>query len=160
LRNIRRYVPDDILVGFGGASTTATDEAVAFRLSDVSVVHFACHGKQDRVKLLDSGHVLEGWLLSASRIMKEKLPNGSLALCACETAMWDETLPDETMNLGASLLFFRIRPCGCYYVVGSIVIIDSREIMDELEDGPTIADTSYEEILMGPGLRKLSKYCG
>jgi len=55
---------------------------------------------------------------------------------------------------------FRIRPCGCYYVVGFIVIVDSREIMDELEDGPTIADTFYEEILMGPGLRKLSIYCG
>jgi hypothetical protein len=37
--------------------------------------------------------------------MKERSLDGSLAfLCACETTMGDRNLPDEAMNLGASLL--------------------------------------------------------
>jgi len=38
--------------------------------------------------------------------MKEKTPNGALAfLCACETALGVEKLPDDAMSLGAYLLF-------------------------------------------------------
>jgi len=45
-----------------------------------------------------------------SRIMQESTPNASLALlCACETAMGDEDLPDEAMHLGATLLFAGFR---------------------------------------------------
>ena len=85
-------------------------EAVASCLSDVSIVHFACHGKQDPCKPLDSGLKLDDGLLRISRIMKEKMPNGSLAfLCACETAMGDQNLPDEAMSIGASLIFSGFR---------------------------------------------------
>ena len=61
---------------------------------------------QDRLKPLNSGLKLDDGLLRISRIMKEKSLDGSLAfLCACETAMGDEKLPDEAMSLGASFLF-------------------------------------------------------
>jgi len=71
--------------------------------------------------------------------MKETMPNGSLAfLCACETAMGDEKLPDEAMSLGASLIF-----SGFRRVVGTLW-----QIMDS--DGPTIADGFYEELFRGP----------
>lgn len=106
LENIQRYVSSDALVVFGVPGTVANVEIVASSLSEASIVHFACHGKQDRSKPLDSGLKLHDGLLRLSRIMKETTPHGSLAfLCACETAMGDENLPDEAMSLGASLLF-------------------------------------------------------
>jgi CHAT domain-containing protein len=99
-------VPSDSLVKFGIPGVTATVEAVATKLADVSIVHFACHGTQDQSNPLNSGLKLEDGWLRVSRIMKEKIPNGPLAfLCACETAMGVEKLPDEAMSLGASLLF-------------------------------------------------------
>ena len=106
LEKIERHVPSDSLVKFGIPGVTATVEAVATKLADVSIVHFACHGTQDQSNPLNSGLKLEDGWLRVSRIMKEKIPNGPLAfLCACETAMGVEKLPDEAMSLGAGLLF-------------------------------------------------------
>ena len=106
LKNIRRHVSCEALVELGVSGVPAGVEAVASRLSSASIVHFACHGNQDTRKPLDSGLKLDDGQLRISRIMKEKIPNGSLAfLCACETAMGDENLPDEAMSIGASLIF-------------------------------------------------------
>ena len=106
LENIQKHVSSDALVTFGVPGTVANVETVASCLSEASIVHFACHGKQDRLKPLNSGLKLDDGLLRISRIMKETSLDGSLAfLCACETAMGDENLPDEAMSLGASLLF-------------------------------------------------------
>ena len=106
LENIKRHVSSDALIELGIPGVAADVETVASRLSEASIVHFACHGKQDRSKPLDSGLKLDDDLLRVSRIMKEEIQNGSLAfLCACETAMGAENLPDETMSLGASLIF-------------------------------------------------------
>ena len=110
LENIQKHVSNDALVIFGVPGTVANVETVASRLSEASIVHFACHGKQDRKKSLDSGLTLDDGLLRISRIMKERSLDGSLAfLCACETAMGDGNLPDEAMSLGASLLFSGFR---------------------------------------------------
>ena len=110
LDKIERHVPSDLLVKFGIPGATASVEAVATKLSDVAIVHFACHGTQDQSNPLNSGLKLEDGWLSVSRIMKEKIPNGALAfLCACETALGVEKLPDEAMSLGACLLFSGFR---------------------------------------------------
>jgi len=110
LENIRKHVSCEALVELGVPEVPAGVEAVASCLSDVSIVHFACHGKQDPWKPLDSGLKLDDGLLRISRIMKEKMPNGSLAfLCACETAMGDQNLPDEAMSIGACLIFSGFR---------------------------------------------------
>ncbi|KDR71661.1 hypothetical protein GALMADRAFT_75010, partial [Galerina marginata CBS 339.88] len=138
LDRIKRHVPSDALVVLGVPGAPAQVEVVASQLSGVSIVHFACHGKQDRVNPLDSGLRLSDGLLRVSRIMQEPMPNGSLAfLCACETGMGDENLPDEAMSLGASLLFSGFRR----------VVATMWEMMDE--DGPSIADAFYEEIFRG-----------
>ena len=106
LEKIQRHIPSDALAVFGVPGSVANVETVASCLSEASIVHFACHGMQDRLKPLNSGLKLEDGLLQITRIMKEKSLDGSLAfLCACETAMGDEKLPDEAMSLGASLLF-------------------------------------------------------
>ncbi|KDR85840.1 hypothetical protein GALMADRAFT_234945 [Galerina marginata CBS 339.88] len=106
LEHIQKHVPSTSLIKFGVPGADASVEAVASRLPDASIVHFACHGKQDHTKPLNSGLTLQDGLLKISRIMKEKIPSGTLAfLCACETAMGDHKLPDEAMSLGASFLF-------------------------------------------------------
>jgi CHAT domain-containing protein len=110
LENIRKHVSREALVELGVPGAAAGVEAVASRLANVSIVHFACHGKQDSRNPLDSGLKLDDGLLRISRIMKEKVPNGSLAfLCACETAMGDQNIPDEAISLGASLIFSGFR---------------------------------------------------
>jgi CHAT domain-containing protein len=44
--------------------------------------------------------------LSVERIMQHDMRNAELAfLCACETAMGKRDIPDESMHLGAALLF-------------------------------------------------------
>ena len=95
-----------MLIKVGVAGRPAEVEGVPSLLPSSSIVHFACHGTQDRSKPLDSGLKLDDGILRISRIMKETITNKSLAfLCACETGMGDENLPDEAMSLGASLLF-------------------------------------------------------
>ena len=116
LENIRQHVSCKALIELGVPEVPAGVEAVASHLSNVSIVHFAGHGNQDPWKPLDSGLKLDDGLLQISRIMKEKMPNGSLAfLCACETAMGDQNLPDEAMSIGASLIF-----CGFQRVVATM----------------------------------------
>ena len=110
LEKIQRHIPSEALAVFGAPGTAANVEKVASYLSEASIVHWhfalACHGMQDRLKPLNSGLKLDDGLLRISRIMKEKSLDGSLAfLCACETAMGDEKLPDEAMSLGTSFLF-------------------------------------------------------
>jgi CHAT domain-containing protein len=55
LGKIERHVPSDLLVKFSIPGATASVEAVATKLSDVAIVHFACHGKQDQSNPLNSG---------------------------------------------------------------------------------------------------------
>ncbi|KDR69060.1 hypothetical protein GALMADRAFT_77866, partial [Galerina marginata CBS 339.88] len=139
LEMIKQHVSDDFLVKLGIPGESASVESVASRLSGLAIVHFSCHGIQDRSNPLDSGLKLEDGLLRVSRIMQEKIQNGALAfLCACETAMGDDKLPDEAMSLGASLLF-----SGFRHVVATMWAM-----MDE--DGPVVADAFYEELFRDP----------
>ncbi|PPQ82282.1 hypothetical protein CVT25_008432 [Psilocybe cyanescens] len=139
LKKIRQYVSRDALIALGIPESPARVEDVASRLSDVSMVHFACHGMQDVSKPLDSGLKLDDGLLRISRIMKEKMPKGSLAfLCVCETAMGDQHLPDEAMSLAACLIFSGFRR----------VVATMWEMMDK--DGPIVADAFYRELFRGP----------
>jgi CHAT domain-containing protein len=81
-------------------------------LPSTHIVHFACHGKQDSGNpLLDSSLVLDGGQqLKVSEILKQSIPNASLAfLSACETALGDQNLPDESMHIAATLLFAGFR---------------------------------------------------
>jgi CHAT domain-containing protein len=110
LENIQKHVSSEALIELGVSGVSAGVEAVASHLSSVSIVHFACHENQDPWKPLDSGLKLDDGLLRISRIMKEKMPNGSLAfLCTSKTAMGDQNLPDEAMSIGASLIFSGFR---------------------------------------------------
>jgi hypothetical protein len=110
LRNIAARVPNDCLVKLGIPEAPATVNEVVSHLSAASIAHFACHGEQNKRNPLDSSLVLEDGRLKVSQIMQQSTPNASLAfLCACETAMGHEDLPDEAMHLGATLLFAGFR---------------------------------------------------
>ena len=110
LQKIASHVPHECLVKLGVPGAPATVNEVTSHLSAVSMAHFACHGEQNKENPLDSSLILEDGRLKISRIMQESTPNASLAvLCACETAMGDEDLPDEVMHLGATLLFAGFR---------------------------------------------------
>ena len=110
LRNIADHVPNECLVKLGVPGAPATVNKVVSHLSAASIAHFACHGEQNKENPLESSLILEDGRLKISRIMHGSTPNASLAfLCACETAMGDEELPDEAMHLGATLLFAGFR---------------------------------------------------
>ena len=111
LRNIRKHVPSKSLVVLGDSDAVASVEIVESHMPKSSIVHFACHGTQSQTNpLRKSGlHIGDGVLTIAS-IVKQPLPNGSLAfLSACETAMGVKKMPDEAMSLGACLLYSGFR---------------------------------------------------
>ena len=121
-------------------------------LPAASVTHFACHGQQDTRNPLESALILEDSRLKVSRIMQQSMPSVSLAfLCACETAMGDETLPDEAISSWCyPVVCWLSRSCVAtmwWVRVGRFVIaflIGCRSISDS--DDPRIADTFYENL--------------
>ncbi|KIM71698.1 hypothetical protein PILCRDRAFT_82523 [Piloderma croceum F 1598] len=135
LQKIEARVPNKCLVTLGIPGIPASVERVVSHLSSASIAHFACHGQQNVGNPLDSALILEDGHLKVSRIMQQSMPNASLAfLCACETAMGDEKLPDEVIHLGATLLF-----AGFQGVVATMWSISDA-------DGPKIADSFYEHL--------------
>ena len=82
-----------------------TVEEVVSHLPKASIAHFACH-EQNTQNPFDSALLLQDGQLKISQIMQQSMQNASLAfLSACETAMGYENLPDESIHLGAALLF-------------------------------------------------------
>jgi CHAT domain-containing protein len=110
LETIQRHVPNQWLTTLGTREAPTSVAKVLHELSNASLAHFACHGKQDPRNPLDSALDLDDNKLKASMIIKQRLPNASLAfLCACETAAGDEQAPDEVVHLSATLLFAGFR---------------------------------------------------
>jgi CHAT domain-containing protein len=110
LERIEAHVPGKSLIRLGIPGSPATVEEVVSRLPPTTIAHFACHGHQNTQNPLDSALILEDGELKVSRIMEKSMKNTSLAfLCACETAMGDEKLPDEAIHLGPTLLFAGFR---------------------------------------------------
>ncbi|THH15951.1 hypothetical protein EW146_g4607 [Bondarzewia mesenterica] len=136
LRKIEGHVPSQFLVKLGVVGAPSSKEVVLANLRDVSIAHFACHGRQDLKRPLESAVLLEDGPLEVSRIMAQPMPNASLAfLCACQTATGDSTLPDEAIHIAATMLFGGFRG-----VVATLWSIHD-------EDGPKIADSFYGELL-------------
>jgi CHAT domain-containing protein len=111
LLKIEGCVPSEFLVKLGDPGEPASVESVLAHLQSSSIVHLACHGIQDMNWPLDGALILEdGQELKISRIMALSMPSASLAfLSACETAAANETLPDESIHIAASLLFAGFR---------------------------------------------------
>ncbi|EIN11261.1 hypothetical protein PUNSTDRAFT_63229, partial [Punctularia strigosozonata HHB-11173 SS5] len=94
----------------GSLEGGATIHELIEKMQSASVVHLACHGTQDGRDPLQSGFALRDGLLTLSRIMELDVPNAAVAfLSACESAMGDGRLPDESVHLAAAMLFLGFR---------------------------------------------------
>ena len=111
LRNIEQYVPKECLITLGTPQAPASVDKVFSHLSDISILHLACHGERGEDSALDNAFVLgNAQKLKVSRIMELPIPNALLAyLSACHTATYDDESTDEVINLAASLLFAGFR---------------------------------------------------
>ncbi|TFK35286.1 CHAT domain-containing protein [Crucibulum laeve] len=138
LKNIEARLPSKYLVKMGISDSPATVEKVLSNLPATCIAHFACHGYQDLNNPLESGLILDDGHLKISQMMRCSLPNASIAfLCACETAMGTEEIPDEVIHLAASLIFTGFKG----------VIATMWSISDD--DGPAISDAFYENLFHG-----------
>jgi CHAT domain-containing protein len=85
--------------------TSGLQETIS-SLSTASILHLACHGRQDRLNPLQSGFHLADGKLTIARIMEQNNPDALFAfLSACETAKGDDARPDQLIHLANAMIF-------------------------------------------------------
>ncbi|KAJ6506059.1 CHAT domain-containing protein [Mycena vulgaris] len=113
----------------------ATVEAVQKQLQECSWIHLACHANQDLTSPRESClHLYEG-TLSLEVILGMPLPDAEFVyLAACQTAMGDSSLANESFHLGGGFV-----AAGFRGAIGTMwSMID--------EDGPRVAETVYKHL--------------
>ena len=114
----------------------ATKERVLEELARCNWAHLACHGKQVGGKPMSSGLLLDDGKLELSEIIKTRLPNAEFAfLSACETAVGDKGVPEESAHLAAGMLFAGFRG----------VVATMWSIKDDV--APQVAEDVYRSML-------------
>jgi CHAT domain-containing protein len=107
-----------------GSTSGVTAKALLEKLPEATILHLACHGRQDPENALNSGFVMSDEIVTIERLMQIPLPRALMAfLSACETAKGDQVKSEtNAANLQHtySFLLFRIsltkpsiwrRPC-------------------------------------------------
>jgi CHAT domain-containing protein len=118
------------------AEEEATVEQVQRGIRESNWVHLACHGKQDVAKPLESCLILRDGTLKLSTIVQETLSNAEFAfLSACQTAMGDEKVAEESVHLAAGMLL-----AGYRGVIATMWLIRD-------DDGPRVAEVVYSRML-------------
>jgi CHAT domain-containing protein len=113
---IKRLVPLEFTMDFTDIVPISSGNFSSTNVSHVELLHFACHGKQDKSNPLNSGLELSDGPLTLNQLTNVIFPNGRLAyLSACETASVDSVCPDSGMNLATTFLFNGFRS-----VIGSM----------------------------------------
>ncbi|KAF8139242.1 CHAT domain-containing protein [Mycena galopus ATCC 62051] len=114
----------------------ATLDSVKQKMRDSSWVHFACHGVQDVLHPTQSALLLAGGSkLTLSNIIQLALPHAELAfLSACQTAMGDKPLQEESVHLAAGML-----SAGYHGVIATMWTIGD-------QDAPQVASDVYEHL--------------
>ncbi|KZV68454.1 TPR-like protein [Peniophora sp. CONT] len=108
-------------------------------LDDHTWLHLACHGLQDPKDPLQSAFALHDGPLSLRDLMTTTADNAELAfLSACQTAVGDEKIPEESMHLAAGML-----AVGYKGVVATMWSIRD-------DDAPLVVEAYYKKLL---GLR-------
>jgi len=99
-------------------------------------VHLACHGIQDMKDPLQSAFALYDGKITIETLMSKSLHNAELAvLSACQTAMGDDKLPEESVHLAAAMLAI-----GYSGVVATMWSIGD-------QDAPIVAEKLYANLL-------------
>jgi len=114
----------------------ATVERVLQAMRDTDWIHLACHGRQMTGDPMKSGLLLHDRILELSEIVRHALPRADFAfLSACQTAVGDERIADESVHLAAGMFMAGYRG----------VIATMWSIKDK--DAPEIAEDVYTRIL-------------
>ena len=117
-------------------SEGATVERVLQEMREADWIHMACHGKQKISGPMESGLLLHDKILELSEIVRHVLPRADFAfLSACQTAVGDERIADESVYLAAGMFMAGYRG----------VIATMWSIKDE--DAPKVAEGVYRRIL-------------
>ncbi|KAJ7884679.1 CHAT domain-containing protein, partial [Mycena leptocephala] len=110
----------------------ATVDAVKVQLQDASWAHLACHGSQNLADPKKSHLQLYGGILDLETILRMNLSNAQVVfLAACQTAMGDAELINESFHLGGGFIAAGFR--GATGTMWSM-----RD-----EDGPLVAEKFY-----------------
>ncbi|KAJ7850342.1 CHAT domain-containing protein [Mycena leptocephala] len=113
----------------------ATVDAVKLQLQDRSWVHLACHGYQNLESPAKSHLQLYGGNLKLETILRMPLPNAQFVfLAACQTAMGDAQLVNESFHLG-----------GGFITAGFQSVIGTMWSMSDI-DGPVVAEIVYSHL--------------
>ncbi|KIM21907.1 hypothetical protein M408DRAFT_79820, partial [Serendipita vermifera MAFF 305830] len=131
---IKQYTKDlDVL---NLSSEHATVKAVLEGMKTSNWIHLACHGEQNVKEPMKSGFLLHDRILELSMIVHTTLPTTDFAfLSACQTAVGDEKIADESVHLAAGMLL-----AGCRGVIATMWSIED-------EDAPTVTEEVYSRIL-------------
>ena len=114
----------------------ATKKAVSAVLDQHPWLHLACHGSQHVDDPLKSAFALHDGPLTLSDLMNKTSTNAELAfLSACQTAVGDPKIPEESMHLAAGMLAVGYKG----------VIATMWSIRDD--DAPLVVEAYYRKLL-------------
>ncbi|KAJ7736600.1 CHAT domain-containing protein [Mycena maculata] len=116
----------------------ATPTVVQKLLQNCSWVHLACHGTQDLNQPTKSHLLLYEGVLELETILRMPILNAEFVfLAACQTAMGDANLVNESFHLGGGFI-----AAGFRGAIGTLWSMTD-------EDGPLIAETIYSHLFRG-----------
>ncbi|KAJ7081731.1 CHAT domain-containing protein, partial [Mycena epipterygia] len=133
IKNILSIIPKEQIECLEGKQ--ATVDAVKLQLHNCSWMHLACHGTQDVVDPTKSCLLLCGGNLEMETILRMPLKNAEFVfLAACQTAMGDAKLVNESFHLG-----------GGFIAAGFRGAIGTMWSMND-SDGPVVAEVVYSHL--------------
>ncbi|KAJ7466495.1 CHAT domain-containing protein [Mycena latifolia] len=136
ISKIKSIVGDDRVECLVGAQ--ATVDAVKHQLSHCAWLHLACHGKQDLFDPPKSCLQLYDGTLDLETIIRTQLDNAELVfLAACQTAMGDAELVNESFHLA-----------GGFIAAGFRGAIGTMWSMRD-SDGPLVTEVVYGHLFRG-----------
>jgi CHAT domain-containing protein len=97
VKTVKESLPEGNLISVPGTIDSVdcnTGEVTASglleKLPEATILHLACHGRQDPDNALNSGFVMSDEILTIEKLMRVPLPSAFMAfLSACETAKGD-----------------------------------------------------------------------
>lgn len=118
------------------ANKEASSSKVSVELPSSEWLHLACHGQQgDSKDPLSSCLLLYDGKLYLKQLLSTPLPNADFVfLSACETAMGDTTMSNESLHLAGGMLF-----AGFKAAIATLWSIND-------DDGPLVARVVYEHL--------------
>ncbi|KAJ6569708.1 CHAT domain-containing protein [Mycena vulgaris] len=113
----------------------ATPDAVKLQLQDCSWIHLACHGTQDLLEPTKSRLLLYQGVLELETILHMNLSTAEFVfLAACQTAMGDSQLVNESFHLGGGFI-----AAGFRSAIGTLWSMNDW-------DGPRVAEKIYSHL--------------